>query len=87
MCASVSTKRITNSLLYRLPNDVVILRRGVVSERGTQQEYSYVRHAVRNRIPVAPTLGKVNVSLRGMFDQRLKLNKIRSTAKHFLRRK
>jgi len=67
-----------NSLIYRLLNDVVLCRG--CWERGTQQEYSYTRHAVTNRILVAASLGI------GMFDQGLRLNELCSTAKGFFRR-
>ena len=39
------------------------------------------------RIPVAATFGGVNEALRRTFDQGLRLNKLRSTAKRFFRRK
>jgi hypothetical protein len=85
MCVSVLAKRIPNSLIYRLLNDVGLCR--MDWKWGTQQEYSYMRHAVTNRIPVAANLVRVNEACVGMFDQGLRMNEVCSTAKRFVRRK
>jgi hypothetical protein len=57
-CISVLTKRIRSSVIYQSPNDAIILREGI--ERGTQQEYSYTKHAITNIFPVTATHDRVN---------------------------
>jgi len=54
--------RITNSPIYQLQNDVVLCLGGGggVIQQGTQQENSYRKHAITNRIPVTAPVGRVN---------------------------
>jgi hypothetical protein len=85
MCVSVLANRIMNSLIYGLLNDIVLWRGGW--EWGTQQEYSYTRHAVTNRIPGAATLARVNEALHWNVWPRAKTEPASSTAKHLFRGK
>jgi len=53
-----------NRLIYQSLNDIILCRGGGGGgggmERGTQQENSYTKHTITNRIPVTAALGRVN---------------------------
>ena len=54
-------------------------------DRGTQEENSYTKHTVTNRIPVTTVFGRVNETSH--WNVLTKYCELRCTAKRFFRRK
>ena len=57
-----------NTLIYGSLNDTVLCRGwGGIRELGTQQENSYTKYAITNRLLLTATLGRVNEASRWNF--------------------